>query len=61
MIKRVANIDLKDLKLEILEKQIEIAFVLKDYWQALSIFEQIQNPTENLLSIREQIKNILKY
>ncbi|MCU0439269.1 MAG: hypothetical protein MUC49_15335 [Raineya sp.] len=64
MVKRVANIDLKDLKIEILEKQMELAFILKDYWQALSIFEQIEQikiPNEKLLSIKEQIKSILKH
>ncbi len=64
MVKRVANIDLNELKIEVLEKQMEIAFILKDYWQALGIFEQIEKikyPNEKSMIIKEQIKKILKH
>ncbi|KOY85985.1 hypothetical protein AD998_07355 [bacterium 336/3] len=64
MVKRVANIDLNELKIEVLEKQMEIAFILKDYWQALGIFEQIEkikHPNEKSIIIKEQIKKILKH
>jgi len=60
-VKYVAKIDFKSFKIEILEKQMELAFILKDYWQALSIFEQIKVPSEKSQAIKDQIKTILKY
>ncbi len=58
----IAKIDSKPLKIKVLEKQMQIAFSTKDFWQARSISEQIlktDSQNQSALEFKELIKKSL--